>query len=84
MAVPRNHNTRDENKAIKNGEVPKDRAGKPAKRSEKDTDARRTKKHGKSRYGYKKQVNVDHTHKVVRRYTSAMPPCMTARWWISS
>ena len=42
------HNTRDENKAIKNGEVPEDWADKPAKRSQKEADARRTRKHGKS------------------------------------
>lgn len=68
VPVPRNHNTRDENKAIKSGEVPKDWADKPAMRSQKDTDARWTKKHGKSHYGYKNHVNVDRTHKLVRRY----------------
>jgi IS5 family transposase len=41
---------------------------KPAMRSQKDTDARWTKKHGKSHYGYKNHVNVDRTHKLVRRY----------------
>ena len=40
VLVPRNHNTRDENKTIKNGEVPMDWADKPAKRSQQDTDAR--------------------------------------------
>lgn len=68
VPVPRNHNTRDENKTIKNGEVPEDWADKPAKRSQKDTDARWTKKHGKSHYGYKNHVNVDRKHKLVRRY----------------
>ena len=68
VPVPRNHNTRDENKTIKNGDVPKDWADKPAKRSQKDTDARWTKKHGKSHYGYKNHVNVDRKHKLVRRY----------------
>ena len=43
-------------------------AGMPAKRSQKDVDARWTKKHGKSHYGYKNHVNVDRTHKLVRRY----------------
>ena len=47
VPVPRNHNTRDENAAIKNGEVPEDWADKPAKRAQKDLDARWTKKHGK-------------------------------------
>ena len=53
VAVPRNHNTREENATIKNGEMPEDWADKPAKRSQKDTEARWTKKHGKSHYGYK-------------------------------
>ena len=43
-------------------------AGAPAKRSQKDVDARWTKKHGKSHYGYKNHVNVDRTHKLIRRY----------------
>ena len=68
VAVPKNHNTRDENKTIKDGDVPEDWADKPAKRSQKDTEARWTKKHGKSHYGYKNHVNVDCKHKLVRRY----------------
>uniref|UniRef100_UPI0025E4C305 IS5 family transposase n=1 Tax=Sediminimonas sp. TaxID=2823379 RepID=UPI0025E4C305 len=47
---------------------PEDWADKPAKRSQKDVDARWTKKHGKSHYGYKNHVNVDRKHKLVRRY----------------
>jgi IS5 family transposase len=43
-------------------------ADKPAKRSQKDTDARWTKKHGKSHCGYKNHVNVDRKHKLVRRW----------------
>ncbi len=68
MPVPRNHNTRDENAAIKSGEVPEDWENKPAKRCQKDLDARWTKKHGRAHYGYKKHVNVDRKHKLVRRY----------------
>ena len=68
VPVPRNHNTREENATIKDGEVPEDWADKPAKRSQKDVDARWTKKHGKSHYGYKNHVNVDRKHKLVRRY----------------
>ena len=68
VPVPRNHNTREENKAIKAGETPEGWADKPAMRSQKDVDARWTKKHGKSHYGYKNHVNVDRTHKLVRRY----------------
>ena len=68
VPVPRNHNTRAENAAIKGGEVPEDWENKPAKRSQKDVDARWTKKHGKSHCGYKNHVNVDRKHKLIRRY----------------
>jgi len=61
------HNTHDKNTAIKKGEVPQDRADKPARRCRKDPDSRWTKKHGKSHYGCKNHVNVDRTHKLVRR-----------------
>ena len=46
------------------------RAGRTSRPSvrQKDTDARWTKKHGKSHYGYKNHVNVDRRHKLVRRY----------------
>ena len=67
VPVPRNHNTREENAAIKKGEVPEDWENTPAKRVQKDLDARWTKKHGKSHYGSKNHVNVDRTHKLVRR-----------------
>ena len=39
VPVPRNHNTRDENAAIKKDEAPEDWADKPAKRRQKDVDA---------------------------------------------
>jgi IS5 family transposase len=59
VPVPHNHNKREENAAIKAGEVPEGWADKPAKRSQKDVDARWTKKHGKSHYGDKNHINVD-------------------------
>ena len=68
VPVPHNHNKREENVAIKAGEVPEDWEKKPAKRSQKDVDARWTKKHGTSHYGYKNHVNVDQKHKLIRRY----------------
>jgi len=40
VPVPRNHNTRDENAAIKKGEVPEDWENKPAKRCQKELAAR--------------------------------------------
>lgn len=68
VPVPKQRNGRDENAAIKAGETPKGWDDKPARRRQKDTDARWTKKHGKSHYGYKNHVNVDRRHKLIRRY----------------
>ena len=68
VAVPRQRNTRAENEAIKRGETPDDWEKKPAKNRQKDKDARWTKKHGKSFYGYKNHVNADAKHKLIRRY----------------
>ena len=68
MPVPHNHTKRAENVAIKAGEVPEDWENKPAKRSQKDVDARWTKKHGTSHFGYKNHINVDRKHKLIRRY----------------
>ena len=39
----------------------------PAKRRQKDMDARWTKKHGKSYYGYKVSANADNRYKLVRK-----------------
>jgi len=68
VPVPKQRNGRDENAAIKAGETPEGWDGKPARRRQKDTDARWTKKHGQSHYGYKNHVNVDRRHKLIRRY----------------
>ena len=68
VAVPKQRNNRDENEKIKEGETPEGWDDNPAKRSQKDTDARWTRKHGKSHYGYKNHVNIDRRHKLVRRY----------------
>jgi transposase, IS5 family len=35
---------------------------------QKDEDARWTKKHGKSHYGYKNHINIDKEHKLIQRY----------------
>ncbi len=67
VSAPKQRNSREENAAIKAGKTPPD--WKAAKRRQKDTDARWTKKHGRSHYGYKNHVGVDRRHKLVRRYT---------------
>jgi len=68
VPVPTQHNNRDENSKIKTGELPDNWADKPAKRCQKNTDARWVKKHGKSHFGYKNHINIDRHHKLVRRY----------------
>ena len=66
VPVPKQRNTREENEAVKTGQTPED--WKPAKTRQKDKDARWTKKHGKSFFGYKNHVNADARHKLIRGY----------------
>jgi len=66
VQAPKQRNSRDDNKKIKNGEVPEEWS--ENKKRQKDTDARWTKKNGKTFYGYKNHVSVDVKHKFVRRY----------------
>lgn len=68
VPVPKQRNSRDENDTVKAGETPAEWEKKPAKLRQKDRDARWTKKHGKSFFGYKNHVNVDAKHKLIRRY----------------
>ena len=69
VAAPRQRNSRDENAAIKAGQTPEGWDAQPAKQRQKDVDARWTKKHGRSHYGYKNHLSMDRRHKLVRRYT---------------
>jgi len=68
VPVPTQRNSRDENDTLKAGETPSAWEAKPAKLRQKDRDARWTKKHNKSFFGYKNHVNVDAKHKLIRRY----------------
>lgn len=68
VEVPKQDMTEKERDAVEAGETPKKWEDKPAKLSQKDTDARWTKKHAKSYYGYKNHVNVDNKHKLIREY----------------
>jgi len=64
--VPIQHNRKEENEQIKNGETPEDWS--EAKNRQKDTDARFTKKRKKTFFGYKNHANVDVEHKLIRAY----------------
>lgn len=68
VEVPKQRNSRDENKQIKSGEIPENFTENPAKLSQKDTDARWTKKHNKSYFGYKNHVKVDTHSKLIVKY----------------
>jgi IS5 family transposase len=69
VPVPRQHNSRDENDQVKAGTTPEDWKKRPSKNRQKDKDARWTKKHGRSLFGYKNHVNADARHKLIRDYT---------------
>ena len=64
--APIQRNRRDENAAIKQGQVPEDWSA--AKRAQKDVDARWTRKHGKSFYGYKLHANTDRRWGFIRQH----------------
>jgi IS5 family transposase len=65
--VPKQRNSRGENKLIKEGYVPADWSEK--KKRQKDVDARWVKKNGKSYFGYKNHIGADTRHKLIRTYT---------------
>lgn len=66
VRVPTQRNTREENKDIKQGKPIS--SWSKAKKRQKDTDARWTKKNGKAFYGYKNHVSIDVGHKLIRSY----------------
>ncbi len=68
VEVPKQRNTRDENKEIKEGKIPENFTQNVHKLAQKDTDARWTKKGGDSYYGYKNHINADVEYKLVRKY----------------
>jgi len=68
VPVPKQRNSRDENEEVKAGKTPTAWKQNPAKNRQKDKDARWTKKHGKSFYGYKNHVNADAKRKLIRQY----------------
>ena len=65
VEAPRQSLSKEEKAIVSEGAMPAD--WKPAKRRQKDMDARWTKKHGKSYFGYKVSVNADKRYKLVRK-----------------
>lgn len=66
--APRQRNTREENKKIKEGKGNDLWNDKPNKKKHKDTDARWTKKNGETFYGYKNHAKVDTKSKFIDKY----------------
>jgi IS5 family transposase len=69
VEAPRQRNTREENKHIKEtGTAPDDWKEKPHKLCQKDIDARWTKKNNSTFYGYKNHVKSDTKTKLIDKY----------------
>jgi len=71
--VPRQRNTREENKEIKSGKTPeewkKDEPEAKHRLAQKDVDARWAKKREETHYGYKDHVKADKSSKIIVDYT---------------
>lgn len=70
VEAPRQHNNREENRQIKDGNTPEDweKPENLPKLRQKDTDARWTKKNSERHYGYKDHVKVDAQSKLITKY----------------
>jgi len=66
--VPRQRNSKAENKQIKEGEIPGRFKENEHIGSQKDSDARWTKKNNEVHFGYKDHTSVDNAHKLIREY----------------
>ncbi len=68
VKVPVQRNTRAENQQIKNDEIPPSFKENENKMRQKDTDARWTKKNGKSHYGYKNHIATATNEQFITAY----------------
>ena len=68
VEVPRQRNTREENKIIKEGQTPPEWENQPHKLSQKDLDARWTKKNTETFYGYKNHIRADAESAIITDY----------------
>ena len=64
--TPKQRNTHEENKRVKNGEIPEEWS--ENKQQQKDTDARWTRKNNEVHFGYKDHVKVDADSKIITKY----------------
>jgi IS5 family transposase len=70
IEVPRQRNTKDENKEIKEGKVPEEWQTRKNrhKLAQKDTDARWATKNKQKHYGYKDHIKIDKKSKIITKY----------------
>ena len=97
VAAPKQRNTNEEKKVIKEGRVPDAWRDKPAKLAQKDRDARWTVKYSKAKpradgmprvdlaipaFGYKNHVSINQLHGLIRNWTATdTARLMTGRAW---
>ena len=68
VPVPKQRNTREENKDIKADRLPDGWEENPNRLQQKDIDARWVKKNGINHYGYKNSICIDAEHGFIRRF----------------
>jgi IS5 family transposase len=68
--VPRQRNTKEENKEIKEGKTPPEweEEGNEHKKAQKDVDARWATKNKEKHYGYKNHIKIDKKSKMITKY----------------
>lgn len=66
--VPKQRNTREENKDIKEGQKPKRFEDNSNVDRQKDVEARWAKKNDETHFGYKDHIVIDNGHKLIRNY----------------
>jgi len=68
VTIPKQRNKKSENDQIKNDDIPQSFQDNPHKLSQKDCDARWTKKNGQREYGYKDHISADQKTKIITKY----------------
>ena len=69
VEVPRQRNTKEENKELKSGNIPESISKNPNVKAQKDTEAKWTQKGGVNYFGYKNHVKVDSKSKIITKYS---------------
>jgi IS5 family transposase len=68
IPVPKQKITKQEKQDLKQGNIPEEWQDNPHKMAQKDLDAKWTKKHGQSYFGYKNHINIDVDYGFIRQY----------------